>query len=172
MSGIYDVINDAARASTERDIASLEQSLAESIANGDSDAAVDCRRALASYQEQLRGLGGPRQAQLSADERRWLAARPGIAGDPQKLRMVAETAQTLMAAGYVRGSPEFFRALEFKTDSEQGELPSADELVKITMGNSRYGPDLNTPEGKREAYQRCHNGWEELQRRKAAGDYR
>jgi len=49
MSGIYDVINDAARASTERDIASLEQSLAESIANGDSDAAVDRRRALASY---------------------------------------------------------------------------------------------------------------------------
>jgi hypothetical protein len=74
-----------------------------------------------------------------------------------------------MAQGYQRDSDSFYSALNLRVDAPS-ELPSPDEAVQITMGNSKYA-NTKDPKEHQDAVNRYNKGVQDLFQRKQQGDY-
>jgi hypothetical protein len=167
MSYNDDLLNYA-RQKTERELNSAAEVYNDAVANGDHDQAVEAIRHYRYYERELADLGGSQAQQPLPAERNWLAQRPSISQNPARYQQVMRTYEQIIASGCPRGSEEALRALSFKCDPPTGdpvEMPSADDVLDMMMKSDHISDE-------EEARQLASRGWQELQRRKAAGDYR
>ena len=166
MMGYSEDLLNYARQKSEQELNAAAEVYNESVAAGDHDQAVEALRHYRYYEKELADFGGPESHQPTPSEQNWLAQRPSIANNPARLQQVRHTYEQIIRSGIPRGSEEAFRALSFKVDPPTGdptELPSTQDILGMMTG-SKYVED------KQEARRLAHAGWEELQRRKRAGD--
>jgi hypothetical protein len=164
-----------ARESAQADLINATRAYEDAQRRGDATEAGSALRYMALHQQQVQQFDNlarknSPESQFSARESQWMAQRPSLMQNPAKVQQVSQVAQQLMAQGYQRDSDAFFNALNLRIDAPS-ELPSPDEAVQITMGNSKYA-NIKDPKDHQDAVNRYNRGVQDLYQRKQSGDYR
>jgi hypothetical protein len=136
-----------ALAQIQDEAANVAQTYAQQIQRGDSSGAAWTLRSYAELVSQanvIAGTAGQQQAQqpqgqqqFTQAEMEWIRANENVCRDPRKWNECIAAANSLIARGYDRNSPEYINAIELAIgltgpDGKEGnEIISPDQVVEI-----------------------------------------
>jgi hypothetical protein len=107
--------------SVEQELVANHQGYQKSLIDEDANSAAYYLQELAGAQQKLAMLRPAQRGDgLTERERHWLAQRPTLTADANKLRQVHEVATRLLDAGVQRDSPEYFSGLELRLSAVPG----------------------------------------------------
>jgi hypothetical protein len=152
MGNWRDDVQQTAYNQAVRDYRIAEEEYRQAQQNGDTEQAAIMLRHLKYHENEIREYGQP---VLTEREQRWLAARPSLLENPQKLAKLQQINNQILAAGVERNSDRFFEMLGHHFDGPT-ELPDPTEMIDI-VSRSKY---MDSKEDARKALDR---GWRDVQ---------
>jgi hypothetical protein len=139
----------------------VRQTYAQQIARGDSDGAAWTLRQFASLAPEANVIAGTpaqqqqaqpaqqQQGQFTPAEMEWIRRNENVVRDPKKWNECLAAANSLVARGYDRNSPEYINAIELAigltgADGKEGfEMSSPDLALEVTNNSQiarKFGP--------------------------------
>ena len=154
---IYDQISEYAVEKARRDLRTASEQYDDAVARGDVDEATNLLRHVRYHSQELAELTP--QQQLTPRQASFLAQRPSIRDNPQKLAALRDDYLACLKAGVPDDSDEMFRILSGRHDPQPGnaELPDPRELVDIVSRSRHFNGD------KDEARRALHKSWGDVQ---------